>query len=288
MQKHSTGFDIMRLLQLILVFCLMPAMAAAQAWQTLPPTPAPIPAARTGHAAVNGIRIYYAVYGQGQAVILLHGGLGNADYWGKQIEALSASRTVIAMDSRGHGRSTRDAKPFSYGLMADDVVALMDFLGVPKADLLGWSDGAVVALDMAMRHAGRVGKAITFAGNTNPSGLKGNAGSAPAFAAYIQRAHREYAAYSPAPKDYAGFVNRLRRMWGSEPNWTDARLKSIETPVLVVCADHDEVIKRQHAEYIAATIPGAKLVIIPHTSHFAFLQDPGAFNQAILRFLGDR
>jgi pimeloyl-ACP methyl ester carboxylesterase len=108
------------------------------------------------------------------------------------------------------------------------------------------------------------------------------------FEAYIQRANREYAAYSPAPKDYAGFVSRLGRMWGSEPNWTDAQLKSIKTPVLVIGADRDEVIKRQHSEYLAATIPGARLAVLPNTSHFAFLQDPGSFNQAILRFLGDR
>ncbi len=100
----------MRLLQFMLVFWLMPAVAAAQAWQTLPPAPAPIPTARSGHASINGISIYYAVYGQGSPVILLHGGLANADYWGKQIEALAPFHTVIVMDSRGHGRSTRDFK----------------------------------------------------------------------------------------------------------------------------------------------------------------------------------
>ncbi len=76
----------------------------------------------------------------GSPVILLHGGLANADYWGNQIKALAPYHTVIVMDSRGHGRSTRDSRPYGYDLMADDVVALMDVLKVPKADIVGWSD----------------------------------------------------------------------------------------------------------------------------------------------------
>src|SRR5262249_44641175 len=87
---------------------------ATERWETLPPTPAPIPAERSGQAEANGISIRYAIYGNGPPVILLHGGLANADYWGHQIEALKAHYTVIAMDSRGHGRTTRDARPYGY------------------------------------------------------------------------------------------------------------------------------------------------------------------------------
>jgi pimeloyl-ACP methyl ester carboxylesterase len=77
-------------------------------------------------------------------------------------------------------------------------------------------------------------------------------------------------------------------MWASQPNWTDAQLKRITAPVLVVDGDHDEAIKREHTEYIAATIPGAGLLILPNASHFAFLQDPGLFSYAVLHFLGDQ
>jgi pimeloyl-ACP methyl ester carboxylesterase len=105
-------------------------------------------------------------------VILLHGGLANTDYWGNQIKALAPHHTVVVMDSRGHGRSTRDSRPFGYDLMADDVVALMDVLKVPKADIVGWSDGAILGLDLAMRHPGRVGKIFAFAANTVTSGVK--------------------------------------------------------------------------------------------------------------------
>jgi pimeloyl-ACP methyl ester carboxylesterase len=82
-------------------------------------------------------------------------------------------------------------------------------------------------------------------------------------------------------------VIALPRMWAEQPNWSDAELKAIDTPILVADGDHDEAIKREHTEYIAATIPHAGLLILPDTSHFAFLQDPRQFNFAILHFLGD-
>ena len=275
------------LLTVLLVLLALPASAASR-WEELPPTPAPIAATRSGDANVNGIRIRYAVYGQGSPVILLHGGLANADYWGKQIEALAPHHTVITMDSRGHGRSTRDSRPYGYDLMADDVVALMDSLKVPKADIVGWSDGAILGLDLAMRHPDRVGKIFAFAANTVTSGVIDGVEKNPTFAAFIQRARREYEAYSATPTEYDAFLEQISKMWADQPNWTDAQLKAIKAPVLVADGDHDEAIKREHTEYIAATIPGAGLLILPDTSHFAFLQDPGLFNYAVLHFLGDR
>ena len=279
----------MRRLPLALPLVLIALSAgAAERWETLPPTPAPIAAERSGHAAVNGISIYYAVYGRGSPVILLHGGLANTEYWGNQIVALSPHHSVIVMDSRGHGRSTRDARPYGYDLMADDVVALMDALDVRKADIVGWSDGGILGLDLAIRHPDRVGRIFAFAANTVPSGVKDDVEKNPTFAAFIKRAGEEYAARSATPKEYDAFVAQIGKMWASEPNWTDAQLKAIAAPVLVVDGDHDEAIKREHTEYIAAAIPGAGLLILPNASHFAFLQDPDLFNFAVLHFLGDK
>ena len=117
--------------------------AAEEVWQTLPPTPIRPPAEVEGKAPVNGVEIYYAEYGSGQPVILLHGGLGNSDYWGDLIPTLAPHYRVITMDSRGHGRSTRDdAQPYGYDPMASDVIGLMDHLKLDKADIVGWSDGA--------------------------------------------------------------------------------------------------------------------------------------------------
>jgi len=278
--KRAKRRFIRRLLSLLPV-------RTAEVRAALPKTPAPIPAGRSGHVAANGISIYYAVYGEGPPVILLHGGLANADYWGNQIPALASHHTVITMDSRGHGRSTRDLRPFGYDLMADDVVAMMDVLGVPKADIVGWSDGAILGLDLAIRHRDRVGKIVAFAANTRTSGTKHGAILNPTIIAFIRRAGREYKAYSRTPKEYGSFVMQIIKMSASQPNWTDDQLKAIAAPVLVVDGERDETIKRAHAEYVAATIPNARLVILPDTGHFAFLQNPELFNATVLRFLGD-
>ncbi len=274
------------LLASLALLVTLPALASER-WETLPPTPAPIATDRDGHAQVNGISIHYAIYGHGSPVIFLHGGLANTDYWGNQVAAVAAHHTVILMDSRGHGRSTRDTRPYGYDLMADDVVALMDNLKISKADIVGWSDGAILGIDLAMRHKDRVGKVFAFAANTVTSGLKDGVEKNPTFAAYIERAGREYGERSATPKEYNAFVEQISKMWAEQPNWSDAQLKAIDTPVLVVDGDHDEGIKLEHTEYIAATIPHAGLLILPNVSHFAFLQDPRQFNFAILHFLGD-
>jgi pimeloyl-ACP methyl ester carboxylesterase len=203
------------------------------------------------------------------------------------VPAVAAHHTVILMDSRGHGRSTRDARPYGYDLMADDVIALMDALKIPKADIVGWSDGGILGLDLAMRYKDRIGKVFAFAANTVTSGVKDGVEKNPTFAAYIERAGREYRTLSATPDDYNAFVEQISRMWAEQPNWSDAQLRDIDTPVLVVDGDHDEAIKREHTEYMAATIPHAGLLILPNVSHFAFLQDPDQFNFAILHFLGD-
>ncbi len=275
------------LLSLLLAVPLRIALADAL-WQTLPSTPPPVAGEHAGHAKVNGINLYYATIGHGPPVVLLHGGLANSDYWGHQVTALMRRHTVILVDSRGHGRSTRDARPFGYDLMADDVVALLDTLHIAKADVVGWSDGAILGIDLAIRHPDRVGRIFAFAANTVTGGVQDSVDKNPTFARYIARAGGEYARLSATPRDYNAFVAQISKMWETEPNWTDAQLKTIKAPVLVVDGDHDEAIRRDHTESIAATIPGAGLLILPNTSHFAFLQDPARFNAAMLEFLGDR
>lgn len=264
---------------------LTTSVGAAERWETLPPTPPPVAGEKSGYAEVNGIRLYYAAIGKGSPVVLLHGGLANSDYWGLQVKALASRHEVVVVDSRGHGRSSRDTRPYGYDLMADDVVALLDHLKIRRADIVGWSDGGILGLDLAIRHPDRVGKIFAFAANTVTSGVKEGVEKNPTFAAYIERAGNEYRRLSATPKEYDAFVEQISHMWASQPNWTDADLKGIKAQVLVVDGDHDEAIKREHTEYIAAAIPGAGLLILPNASHFAFLQDPALFNAALLQFL---
>jgi len=261
---------------------------ATEPWEMLPPTPAPIYSERSGHIKANGINIYYAIYGRGSPVIMLHGGLANSDYWGNQIRGLAQYHTVIVMDSRGHGRTTRDSEPYGYDLMADDVVAIMDVLKVPKASIVGWSDGGILGLDLAMRHPSRIARIFAFAANTMTSGVKDGVEKNPIFAAFLERTRHEYEAYSATPKDYDAFAAQMGKMCATQPNWTNKQLRAITAPVLIVDGDHDEAIKREHTEYIASTIAGAGLLILPNVGHFAFLEDPELFNYTILHFLGDQ
>lgn len=271
---------------LLLALCLGAGSSAAEVWQTLPPTPARPAATIEGKAPVDGVEIYFAEYGAGPPVILLHGGLGNSDYWGELIPALAPHYRVITMDSRGHGRSTRDAQPYGYDLMAADVVALMDHLQLEKADIVGWSDGAIIGLDIAMNHPDRIGRLFAFAANSTVDGLKPDIDKNPTFAAYIERAGEEYEKNSPTPGEYEAFLNQIGAMWASQPDWTESDLARIKTPVLIVDGEHDEAIRPDHTEMLARVVPGAQLLFLPGVSHFAMLQNPSEFNAAVLKFLG--
>jgi pimeloyl-ACP methyl ester carboxylesterase len=274
-----------RVLALLLALLAPLTARAAERWQTLPPTPSPVAAERAGEVRIGGVSLHYAEIGHGKPVILLHGGLANSDYLADQARALAPDHRVILMDSRGHGRSTRDARGFGYDLMADDVIGLLDALSVPRADVVGWSDGAIIGLDLALRHPARVGRIFAFAANATTAGVKTGAERNPVFAAYLARAKRDYAALSPTPDQFAPFAAAMARMWAREPNWSAARLRTIRARVTIVDGDHDEAIRRDHTEWLARTIPGATLLILPATSHFAFLQDPEGFNAAMRRFL---
>ena len=262
------------------------ARAAEPQWMTLPPTPTLPQAVQSGAAPVNGIKIWYATFGpaQGEPVILLHGGLANANYWGSQVRALKGQYRVIVMDSRGHGRSTRDDQPYGYDLMASDAIGLMDFLYIRKAAIVGWSDGAIIGLDIAMHHPDRLTKLFAFAANSDPSDVA-DIDKSPVFNAFIARAEKEYGALSPTPTEYKSFLGQIEKMWGSQPNWTADDLKKITTPTWIVDADHDEAIKRENTEFMAANIPGAGLLLQPEVSHFSFIQDPEQFTADVRHFL---
>jgi pimeloyl-ACP methyl ester carboxylesterase len=276
-----------------LAFCLIASLFAvgtARAepqWLTLPPTPVLPKAEESGLAAVNGIKIWYATFGKGDPVVLLHGGLANSNYWGHQVPVLAERYRVIVMDSRGHGRSTRDERPFGYELMASDVLGLLDFLKIPNAAVVGWSDGAILGLEIAIRHPARLSKLFAFAANSDPSAVK-DVDKSPVFTAFIARARKEYEALSPTPGQYESFLKQIGRMWATQPNFTAAQLNGIRTPTWIVDADHDEAIKRENTEYMAAQIPDSGLLIQPEVSHFSFLQDPRQFNDNVLHFLGRR
>jgi pimeloyl-ACP methyl ester carboxylesterase len=255
-------------------------------WERLPPTPELPKPDHSGTVAANGIRIWYAVFGHGEPVILVHGAFGNSNYWGLQVPALARHYKVIVLDSRGQGRTTWNSEPpLSFHLMASDVLALMDALHIPKAALVGWSDGGVIGLDIAIHHPERLTKLFAFGANSDPSAIKDDIQQQPAFSEYSRRTKDEYQKLSPAPNQVKAFSEQLGKMEDTEPHFTDDQLRSIRVLTWIVDGDRDEGIKREDTDHMAALIPGAGELILPNVSHFALLQDPEQFNEALLHFL---
>lgn len=232
-----------------------------------------------------GAHIWYAVYGQGAPVILLHGGLGHSGNWGHQVPAVvDAGYQAIVIDSRGHGRSTRDDRPYRYELLAADVAAVMDQIQIAKAALVGWSDGACTALVLAATAPHRVAGVFFFACNMDPSGTKAIEFT-PTLGRCFNRHVQDYTQLSATPAQFEEFSRAVELMQSTQPNYRAADLAQITAPVTIVLGEHDEFIKREHAEYLAQAIPGADFVLLPDVSHFAPLQRPELFNHAVLTFL---
>ncbi|WP_119302526.1 alpha/beta fold hydrolase [Dongia deserti] len=263
---------------------LAPAFGAER-WQRLPSPPAMPVSVAAGYAPV--IHMYYAVYGAGDPVLLIHGGLGHANIWASQVKDLSRDHMVIVADSRGHGRSTRNDQPYSYELMASDYLALLDYLKVDKVALVGWSDGGIIGLDIAMKHPERLSKLFAHAANATVDGLAPDVMENKIFNAYIEKCGEDYQKLSKTPDQYDAFVEQLSHMWETQPAYSDAELARITVPTAIVLGDHDEAITRKHTDHLAAVIPGAKEVILRNTSHFAMLQDPAGYNKAVRDFLAE-
>jgi pimeloyl-ACP methyl ester carboxylesterase len=258
---------------------------AEDRWMSIPPAPAmPAPVA-TGKAALNGIEMHYATFGAGEPVLLIHGGLGHADLWANQVKDLMQDHLVIVADSRGHGRSTRNADPYGYDLMSEDYLALLDFLKIEKVDVVGWSDGGIIGLDLAMKHPERLTSVFAHAANITTDGVDPSVAEDAVFGAYIGKMAEDYTVLSPTPDQFEAFVGQISEMWATQPNWGDAQVAAIKVPVAVVVGEHDEAILRAHTDKIASLIPGSELVILPEVSHFAMLQDPAGYTAAVRSFM---
>eukprot|EP00026_Physarum_polycephalum_P008631 Phypoly_transcript_08724.p1 GENE.Phypoly_transcript_08724~~Phypoly_transcript_08724.p1 ORF type:complete len:290 (+),score=50.95 Phypoly_transcript_08724:45-914(+) len=273
-------------------------------FEAVGPTPLPISDIQ-GTVDHEGAKIWYTAYNTGKkkkkseenkesgdaqgkkrAVVFLHGGLGNSENWSYQaIQVIHAGYYTILMDSRGHGHSTRDERPFSYDLMATDVLAVLDHLGVEKATLVGWSDGACISLIVAKNHPERVAGVFFFAGNMDPSGVKEFV-STPTLERCFSRHMQDFALLSPSPSPtFSELVQAVTLMQQTQPNFTKEDLEKVNVPVVIVQSEKDEFIKQSHAEYLKTTIPGADLVVLLGVSHFAPLQRPEQFNRVLLVFL---
>ncbi|CAF4403748.1 unnamed protein product, partial [Rotaria sp. Silwood2] len=280
---------------LLSLFCILSYSAAQNStvlysvypWLRLPPTPQFSSPLSGQNVQINDIIVWYSIYGpkNGIPVLFLHGGFSHSDYWALQVEQLKSSYQCILMDSRGHGRSTMSSANITYDLMTSDVVALLDHLGIQRTHLVGWSDGAIIGLNLAMKYPDKLSSLFAFAANYIPSGTK-DVFASPVFTTFLDRTQAEYETINPM-KNYSNLYNNLTTMWATLPNWTQQDFAKIKTnlPVWIVDGDHEEAIFQDQPDTMTSWISQAGELILPRTSHFAFIQDPELFTASVARFL---
>lgn len=251
------------------------------------PPHAPAAATAGRIVALNGIRMYYEVHGHGRALLLLHGGAGNGMQFEKQLPAFERRFTCIVPDLCAQGRSSDRAGALTYHAMAEDVVALMDRLGVKRADLVGWSDGGNTGLDLALHHPERIGHLVTFGANFRPDGLNPQDvawNDTATVAAFGDGMREGWQRLNPEPGHYEEAMRKILRMWRTLPDLTPEQLGAIRARTLICAGEHD-LVRREHTEALARAIPGAQLWIVPGASHGALQEQPGRVNARVLEFL---
>jgi len=236
---------------------------------------------------INGAELYYEDHGDpnGQPVLLLHGGLGNTEWWANQAPVLvAAGHRVIAMDSRGHGRSAWGDAPITVvPQMAADALGLLDHLGIAKTDVVGWSDGGVIALDLAIHHMERLDRVVAYGTNFTPDGVHDLVPSDELLP--FERLIADYRRLAPEPGRFEDLVEVLNALYTVAPNYSEDEMGSIGVPVLILDGAEEEFIKPEHTRRMATLIPGAELVIMSGTGHFAPFAQPAEFNRIVLGFL---
>lgn len=253
-------------------------------WQTLPLPPAMPAADDQGSVDVAGAKIYYARYGKGDPVVLLHGGLGNSAHFAFQLPALVDKFQVIAIDSRGQGRSTKGKVPITYDRMAEDVIAVLDKLDIRRASVVGWSDGGEVALKLGIGFADRVDRLFVFGANYSAAGSKPRSGPSSTFSAYSAKCRLDYQRLRTGVP-YQAVVNALLPLWRNPTGITREQLRGIQAPVMMAAGQYDEIIAMEQIEEMAELIPNGQLRVFDDASHFALWQDPETFNAAVVEFL---
>jgi pimeloyl-ACP methyl ester carboxylesterase len=234
------------------------------------------------HIHVDDISIYCETFGSGPPVLVLHGGLGSIEGMGNQIRALATSHFVIAVDSRGHGRSTDTIAPLNYSQMSDDMVKVLDHLKIERVDVVGWSDGGIIGLDLAMRHPERVRKLVAISANYDVDGLTGSHSPT----GEVPRVPLRYWLLAPNSAHWPALYRKVLTMWQTQPRYTLSDLGHIQAPTLVIAGEYD-AIKREHTDQLAKAIPGSRESIISDATHLVPTEKPEIVNSEILNFLDE-
>ena len=264
-------------------------------------SPAPRPGATSGYLPVNGLDMYYEIHGGGSPLALMHGAMGTIDScFADLLPALAATRQVVAIELQGHGHTADVDRPLSYQQMAADAAALLEALGIGMADLVGYSMGGAVALELAMRHP-RLVRRVVYAGGTSyrrdglyPEMLEEPDSAADDLTGSVW--HEAYVRVAPDPGRWPDLVAKNVELDRTFAGWPDEDIQALTAPALLIIGDSD-IVRPEHTMKMfrllgggvigdIAGLPASQLAVLPGTSHVGLLDRVGWLQSMILEFLG--
>ncbi|QUQ66725.1 alpha/beta fold hydrolase [Kutzneria sp. CA-103260] len=247
-----------------------------------------------GYADVNGLHMYYEQHGEaGTPLVLLHGGMMTIDLnFAGLIHTLARDHQVIAVELQGHGRTADIDREITPAVLAGDVVALLDHLGVDRAHVLGHSMGAAIALELAVSHPGRVRSAVPISASVRPDGMHEDLMDPSRHATSTRMPSAQdfadmqaaYQRLSPHPEHFTEFLGTLSASNADLKGWSDEQLAGITAPTLLVMGDHDFV-TIEHGALMKHLIPGSHLAVLPNTTHMTATRRPELLLPMLAEFL---
>lgn len=224
---------------------------------------------------VNGVKLFYEIYGEGEPLLMIHGNGGSFSCFENQVKEFSKHFKVIVVDCRGRGNSTyQKGVELTFDLQVQDFNLFLGKLNIQKTNILGWSDGGIIGLLLALKHPEKVDKLVTSGANIFPEGV-----------IYLDDMKKTVAKLISKNQDHKNDLDiDLNNLDINYPNLNFTDLNVIKSKTLIIAGDHD-IIKGEHTLKIYESIPDAQLAILPNSSHSALIENSKLFNEIVLRFL---
>ncbi|MCK5075856.1 MAG: alpha/beta hydrolase [Calditrichia bacterium] len=244
-----------------------------------------------GYAEINKVKLYYEIYGKGEPLLFLHGGLSSSKDFENCIPGFSKHYRTIFVDRRGHGKSYDNNEPYSYAGMGDNMKTFLDYLKIDSVNVIGWSDGGVVGYHLAAKYPSKVKKLIAVGANYLVEGLTDETINwiktqlnIEKISNSIPNLEEEYKKFNPQPKNFKNFLEQSQKMWLNDPYIPKKDFEKINIPVLLVAGDNDGI-TLEHMTEMYKILKNSQLCILPNTSHFVFSEKQELITTIALKFL---
>lgn len=249
-----------------------------------------MPAAKA-YLPIMGSQIFYQTWGRGEPLLLLHGGFGTVEDFSHQTLELSKHLRVVAFERPGHGHTADNDEPFHFATMTRYAIDFIRELGIGPTDLLGWSDGAIIALLLSISRPDLVKRLVCVGGSLNPNSVPAadqdwiRSATPESFRKSQPNLAKRYDEATPdGPAHFPVVFEKTKKLWLTEPDIRKEELAKIAAPTLVMVGDRDAIIP-EHTLELFRSIKNAQLCVIPGTTHFLMSEKPGIANRVILEFL---